>query len=144
MKNTTKSGDTGVKLWSYPLVGFDKDGNAMGISVYSGSQSSSTTGISAKGTRLYCTEGFDYTKGVMYVSTSSSFTYNADMNVSTQINYSGVDLRYTDNCVASTTANNLGMINRKPVYLRGTIGNDGLFYLAPIDVTYNNRTYQRA
>lgn len=144
MKNTTKSGDTGVKLWSYPLVGFDKDGNAMGISVYSGSQSSSTTSVSAKGTRLYCTEGFDYTKGIRYVSTSSSFAYNTDMNISTQINYSGVDFRYTDNCVASATANNLGMVNRKPVYLRGTIGSDGLFYLAPIDVTYNNGTYQRA
>lgn len=144
MKNTTKSGDTGVKLWSYPLVGFDKDGNAMGISVYSGSQSSNTTSISAKGTRLYCTEGFDYTKGIRYVSTSSSFDYNADMNVSTQINYSGVDFRYTDNCVPSATANNLGLVNRKPVYLRGTIGSDGLFYLAPIDVTYNNGTYQRA
>lgn len=66
------------------------------------------------------------------------------MNVSTQTNYSGVDLRYSDNCVPSSTANSLGMVNRKPVYLRGTIGNDGLFYLAPIDVTYNSSTYQRA
>ena len=144
LKNVTKSGNTGVKLWSYPLIGFNKDGNALGLSVYSSSQSSNTTSISAKGTRLYCTEGFDYTKGIRYVSTSSTFAYNADMNISTQINYSGLDLRYSDNCVPSSTANTLGMVNRKPVYLRGTIGNDGLFYLAPIDVTYNSSTYQRA
>ena len=144
LKNVTKSGNAGLKLWSYPLIGFDKNGDVLGISVYSSSQSSNTTSISAKGTRLYCTEGFDYTKGIRYVSTSSAFAYNADMNVSTQTNYSGVDLRYSDNCVPAASANSLGMVNRKPVYLRGTIGSDGLFYLAPIDVTYNSATYQRA
>lgn len=66
------------------------------------------------------------------------------MNISSTINHSTVDLRYSDNCVPTSAANNLGMVVRKPVYLRGTIGSDGLFYLAPIDVTYNNATYQRA
>ena len=142
--NATENNGTGLRMLGYSLFGFDEDGNALAISVYSANQTSYTTGISEKGTRLYCTRGFDYTKGIRYISTSNSFEPNANVNVSTLINVSGQDFRCTDNCIASSTANALGMVLRKPVYLRGTIGSDGLFYLAPIDVTYNSKTYQRA
>lgn len=145
LKNATKNGTTDLRIFGYNLIGFNKNGNALGISVYSSSQTSNTTSVSAKGTRLYCTEGFDYTKGIRYTNSSSVFSANGDMNISTAIDYTAVDLRYSDNNVASSgAANTLGMVVRKPVYLRGTIGSDGLFYLAPIDVTYNNGTYQRA
>ena len=56
----------------------------------------------------------------------------------------GLDFRYTDNCVASGSANTLGMKSREPVYLRGTLGTDGLFYLDPITVTYSSNSYKRA
>lgn len=144
LKNATKNGSTGLRIFGYALIGFNKDGNALGISVLSSSQTTNTTGVSVKGTRLYCTEGFDYTKGFRYTNSSAVFVYDADVNISSTINHSTIDLRYSDNCVPTSAANNLGMVVRKPVYLRGTIGSDGLFYLAPIDVTYNNATYQRA
>ena len=144
LKNATKNENTGIGISGYSIIGFNKEGNALGPSIYSASQTSNTTNISAKGTRLYCTEGFDYTKGIRYTNSSSMFAANADMNISTTINHCSVDLRYSDNCVASAgAANSLGLIIRKPIYLRGTIGSDGLFYLAPMDVTYNNTTYQR-
>lgn len=142
--NASKNGSTDLKLQGYSLFGFSKEGKALCISAYNSSFTSNTTGITQKGTRLYCTEGFDYTKGVRYTNSGSFFSANANMNISTAINYSAVDLRYSDNCVPATSANNLALIVRKPVYLRGTIGTDGLFYLAPIDVTYNSATYQRA
>ena len=144
LKNATKNESTGIRISGYSIIGFNKEGDALGTSIYSASQTSNTTSISAKGTRLYCTEGFDYTKGLRYTNSSTMFAADAEMNISTTINHSGVDLRYSDNCVASTgAANSLGLIIRKPIYLRGTIGSDGLFYLAPMDVTYNNTTYQR-
>lgn len=142
--NAHKNGSTDLRLPGYTLIGFNENGEALGISNYSNSYTSNTTSISPKGTRVYCTEGFDYTKGIRYLNTSTTFdAASANVNISTAINYSGVDLRYSDNCVASSTANSLGLVTRKPVYLRGTIGSDGLFYLAPIDVTYNSTTYQR-
>jgi len=51
-------------------------------------------------------------------------------------------MRYTDNVYLHKTATSeLGIVARKPLYFRGTIGNDGLFYLAPITVTHNNTNY---
>ena len=144
LKNGTYNGTTALRILGYSLIGFDKDGNALGISVYSTSQSSNTNGISNASTRKYCTVGFDYTKGIRYTNSSSVFAAGGDINISSAINYSAIDFRYTDNCVASSAATTLGLVIRQPVYLRGTIGDDGLFYLAPITVTYSNVSYQRA
>ena len=144
LKNGTYNGTTALRILGNNLIGFDKDGNALGLSVYSSTQSSNTTGISIKNTRKYCTVGFDYTKGIRYTNTSTVIAANGDANISTSINHTSVDLRYSDNCVANANANTLGMVIRKPVYLRGTIGEDGLFYLAPVTVTYNSKEYERA
>ncbi|MDV3427654.1 MAG: hypothetical protein LIR50_11640 [Bacillota bacterium] len=58
---------------------------------------------------------------------------------------SNIDFRYTDNGVANaSTVTTLSLEARKPVFFRGTIGSDGLFYLAPLTVTYNSASYPRA
>ena len=143
LKNGTAYTDSSAGYFlGYNLGGFDKDGKALAISKTTPTTTAYTTSIST--TRVYCNVGFDYTKGIRYFSTSANFAAGADMNISTQINYSGLDFRYTDNCIASGSANTLGLVNREPVYLRGTIGTDGLFYLDPITVTYNNNSYKRA
>lgn len=129
-------------LLGYPLVGFDKDGKALAISKPTPTTTAYTTNIST--TRVYESKGFDYTKGIRYISTSSNFAAGANINVSTQINYSGLDFRYVDNCVANTSDVTLNIKYRQPIYLRGTIGADGLFYLDPITVTYNSSSYKRA
>ena len=150
VNGTTYSDNSAGYLLGYSMIGFDKDGKALMISKKTPTTTTYATGIDK--TRVYCNAGFDYTKGFRYISTSSNFAANSNMNVSTQINYSGLDFRYNDNCVAGSSANNLGLVNREPVYLRGTIGNDGLFYLAPIEVIRvekvnnvdTNVTYKRA
>lgn len=150
VNGTTYSDNSAGYLLGYSMIGFDKDGKALMISKKTPTTTAYNTGIDK--TRVYCNAGFDYTKGIRYVSTSTNFAANAAMNVSTQINYSGLDFRYNDNCVAGSSTNNLGLVNREPVYLRGTIGSDGLFYLAPIEVIRvekvnnvdTNVTYKRA
>lgn len=141
VNGTTYSDNSAGYLLGYSMIGFDKDGKALMISKKSPATTAYNTGIDQ--TRVYCNAGFDYTKGIRYVSTSTNFAANANMNVSTQMNYSGLDFRYNDNCVAGSSANTLGLVNREPVYLRGTIGSDGLFYLDPIEVTYSSKTYKR-
>ena len=143
MKNgTTFSDDSAGYFLGYNLLGFDKDGNALAISKRTPTATSYDASVQT--TRVYCNKGFDYTKGIRYYASTGNFAAGADMNISTHLNYSGLDFRYSDNCVASGTANLLGLISREPVYLRGTIKSDGLFYLSPIEVTYNNNTYKRA
>ena len=140
--NGSYNDTTALTIFNYSLIGFDKDGKALCISVPSASATDATTAVQAN--RVYNTVGFDYTKGMMYTAANSKYAGGANLDITPRPYYSGLDLRYSDNCVASSTANSLGMVNRKPVYLRGTIGTDGLFYLAPIEVTYNNATYKRA
>lgn len=124
------------------IFGLDKDGKALAISLRTPSATSRDTGIQT--TRIYEKAGFDYTKGLYWLSTSASFAGGVNIDSSLYKLYAGIDFRYTDNCIASGSVNNLGMLPRKPVYFRGTLGSDGLFYIAPIEVTYNNQTYKRA
>lgn len=130
------------RMATFTLFGLDRENKAQGFSLYSSEYTSSTTNINTA--RVYNTAGFDWTRGIWHTNSWTNFAKNADLNISPAEFYYCLDLRYTDNCVAATTANNLGLVMRKPVYLRGYIKEDGLFYLDPISVTYNNATYQRA
>lgn len=130
------------RMAPFTLFGLDRENEAQGISLYSSEYTSSTTNINTA--RVYNTAGFDWTRGIWHTNTWTNFAKGANLNISPSEFYYSLDFRYTDNCVASATENNLGLIMRKPVYFRGYIKEDGLFYLDPISVTYNNTTYQRA
>ena len=128
-------------LPGYTIFGFSPDGKLQAISLYQSGYTSYTTSIST--TRVYNTNGFDYSKALLRWASSGFYAGNtADVNIhsyKTQV----FDFRYTDNCV-STAGTTLSFIRNKEIYLRGTIGTDGLFYLAPLEVTYNGSTYKRA
>lgn len=129
------------KLGAYSVFAFDRTGNAWGISA---STESSTVAISTS--RTYNTSGADWHKGLFYLNNSSSLPANTDGTVSVYSSAAGLDFRYTDNCMNSTSTTVeyvLGMRPKLPIYLRGVIKEDGLFYLAPMSVTYNNNTYQK-
>lgn len=140
--NGSYNGSTGLYIFNYNIIGFDKDGKALCISVPSSSATAASTAVNTA--RVYNTVGFDYNKGLMYTGQNTAYASGANMNISPRVAQSQLDLRYSDNAVASSSANTLGLVVRKPIYLRGTIGNDGLFYLAPMEVTYNSATYKRA
>lgn len=72
-----------------------------------------------------------------------SLTEGATTNMSIYFAITGIDLRYTFNCLASNAAaNTLGTEMGKNVYIRGYI-KDGLFYIAPTTVTYSNNPYYK-
>jgi len=123
------------------IFGFDRDNHAQGISLYSDGYTSTTTNINVN--RVYNTAGFDWAKGLFY-NTSSNFATGAEVTSGIDQSLHAIDFRYTDNCVNSSSLTTLGLERYKAVYLRGTIGADGLFYLAPLTVSYNNRDYKRA
>lgn len=139
--NYLTNGDT-LRFSPYSLFGFDRNGNAQVISLYQAGGTSSTT--TAQVNRVYNTAGMDWNRGLFYSNSSGGFAVNSQMAISPTLAHSGIDFRYTDNCVNASTANSLGLVNKKPVFFRGVIKEDGLFYLAPIEVTYNNTTYKRA
>lgn len=139
--NYMYNGDT-LRMPPYSLMGIDRSGHAQAISLYSANYEGSTGSVNTA--RVYNTAGIDWTQGIYYLTSSTNFAKSAVLQTSLRLAYTALDFRYTDNNVASSTANNLGMVSYKPVYFRGVIKNDGLFYLAPISVTYNNSTYQRA
>ena len=124
------------------LFGYDREGHAQPFSLYQSDYTSYTASISNKATRLYNTNGIDWTRGIYYNSSGGSWAGNADMNISIRLAQSAIDLRYTDNCV-STASTTLSMVSRKPVYIRGTLDDNGLFHVAPLDVTYSGATYCR-
>lgn len=126
----------------YTLMGYDRTGKLQGISLYNDGYTGST--VSTNTARVYNTNGFDYTRGIFWHNGGGNYAANTDYNATPAVFAYATDLRYTDNNIASTSANTLGMIPRKPVYFRGTIESDGLFYLAPISVTYSGATYKRA
>lgn len=123
------------------IFGFDRDNHAQGISLYSDGYTSTTTSINVN--RVYNTAGFDWAKGLFY-NTSSNFATGAEVTPGIDQSLHAIDFRYTDNCVNSSSLSTLGLERYKAVYLRGTIGTDGLFYLAPLTVSYNNQNYKRA
>ena len=140
--NHTFTNSSVFRLAPYSLCGFSRDNHLQGISLYSADYSSNTTSINTARTYNLST-GFDWTKGLFYWSSGTNVAKSATTYGTLRDASAGLDLRQTDNCVAGTTANDLGMVAYKPVYLRGTI-NEGLFYLAPETVTYNNNTYEKA
>lgn len=140
--NHTFTNSNVFRLAPYSLCGFSRDNHLQGISLYSADYSSNTTSINTARTYNLNT-GFDWTKGLFYWSSGANVAKSATTYGTLRDASAGLDLRQTDNCVAGTTANDLGMVAYKPVYLRGTI-NEGLFYLAPETVTYNNNTYEKA
>lgn len=123
------------------LFGLDRNNSVQAISLYSADYTGGTVSINTA--RVYNTAGIDWTKGLYYSNSGSNFAASADMNISPAVFFYAMDLRYTDNCVPTSAATTLGMVPRKMVYLRGTIHSDGLFYLAPMSVTYNSASYKR-
>lgn len=137
-----------LRMSRYTLCGFDANGKLMQFSWYTNGTTTYSNGVAKKssGIRTYNNKGFLVSRGIFYSGSSSETAAGATAGMSLFYYYSAPDFRYTDNCVASTTANSLGLVYNKPIYLRGTIGTDGLFYLAPIDVEYGSeadKTYQR-
>lgn len=125
----------------YCLCAFDEDGNIIGIS------NNSATSTSTSLSRQYPTEGLDYRRGLFYRNSDSYLAADATpTSIALRIAGSGLDLRYSDNCVASTSSTEsfLGLRQRKDIYIRGTLDQNGLFHVAPLDVAYNNTIYQRA
>ena len=132
-------------LCSYSLFGFDKDGKVQAISKYDTSYTSYTTSISAN--RVYNTGGFYWTKGLFRYASGGYRAENttaANNLIHADKMTDAFDFRYTDNVDASNEGTTLTINGAKAIYLRGTFGSDGLFYLAPITVTYNNTSYKRA
>ena len=129
-------------LSGYSLYGFDTAGKVQPISLYQSGYTSYTASINTA--RVYNTGGFDWTRGLLRWVSSGFIAAGSTNQVIHSDKVNTVDLRYTDNCVNSSTASNLTLVRNKYVYLRGTIGSDGLFYLAPLSVTYDGNTYKRA
>lgn len=141
--NSYRTNGSTLPLAGYGLFGIDEEGKTQGISIRTSGQTASSSDIST--TRIYNTHGIDWTKGIFYTNTSTWYAVNANVNIAQCTRYYIADLRYSDNCVSNSSASTtLGMIPRKPVYLRGYIKEDNLFYLAPIEVVYNSSTYKRA
>jgi len=131
-----------LRLPPISLYGLDRENKAQAFSLYSADYTGSTTSINTA--RVYNTAGIDWTRGIWYSNSWTNFAKSADLNISPSFMYYAVDFRYTDNCIAAASATTLGLVARKPVFFRGYIKEDGLFYLDPLSVTYNNATYKRA
>jgi len=128
-----------MPLAQYGLFGFDREGKSQTISLYENNYRGYTTNINVD--RVYNTHGFDYTKGLLY-NNGGNFAAGATVTASPRISMATIDFRYTDNVVKSTTSNDLGLISEKPIFLRGTIEDDGLFYLASdLSKSYNGTNY---
>lgn len=131
-------------LCGYSLFGFTPKGEIQAISKYNQSYASTTDNISAD--RVYNEGGFDWSRGLYrwisygYIAEGTPFASNL---ISFDKSAAYFNFRYTDNVSASNNTE-LTIVAGKPIYLRGTIGSNGLFYLAPISVTYNGATYRRA
>lgn len=134
-----------VRFHGYSLAFFDKEGKINPLS-YCGTAYTATAYTKASGTRKYTTKGLVWEKGIMYYATSANNASGALLSTSSlYYTVPGVDLRYSDNCVANNVATNtLGTEDAKNIYLRGVIKEDGLFYIRLMDVTYNNNVYQKA
>ena len=139
--NARFTNNSTLYLGGYNILGFVGDNIVAPLSVSSSGYTGTTTSISE--TRVYSSQGFDWSKGLFYFTGSTAIATNGIVT-NCRVTQSGVDLRYSDNCVASTaaTTTTLGMVDG-PVYIRGIIKEDGLFYIMPLSVTYDSKTYQR-
>ena len=132
-----------LALSGYSVFGYDNTGKIQAISVNSSSNQTTNGSTGLDLNRTYNSGGFDWTRGLFRWCTNS-FDIAGSTNLIHADKVNQFDYRYTDNCVNSSSATTLSFVSNKYVYLRGTLGSDGLFYLAPIEVTYNNSTYKRA
>lgn len=128
------------------LAAFTSDDKVVPISVC-GTTYTTTAYTIANGTRVYNTDtGIDWKKGIIYFATSTNTAVGGLTPTNTAyFSVPAVDMRYSDNVLANNNANNtLGFEEAKPVYLRGVIKEDGLFYIRPATFKYSNNDYYRA
>jgi len=124
--NAYRTGTT--KIYAYTICGMRDDGTIASIVTSSSTGTGKTRETS--GFRLghfYYWAGANATDQTYSIAESTNLTSNYLWMWYTQ---AYVDLRYSTNCAKTLTAH-------KPVYLVGTIGNDGLFYL---DSTWYTQT----
>ena len=138
------NGDS-LRLAPYTLFGYDRQGKAQGFSLYQANYDSSSVAMNVN--RVYNTAGIDWTKGIFYSSSATNWATGANLDIVVRPATSGLDFRYTDNCVLGgttvTTEYELGLRPRKAVYIRGVIKEDGLFYVAPMTAVHNGTTYYK-
>lgn len=137
----------GTRVGGYNVVGFNKDGDVMpfcwyGTTSYS-SNLSPTDAAAASARTFNTTNGFNYKLGMLYynsstnlaASTSTTKQWLTDGTVYRTV--PGIDWRIDDNLAAvNCTETNIGLATGKPVYLRGVIKEDGLFYIRPFPAAY--------
>lgn len=114
-----KAGTYGLKRYSLCMQ--DGDGNWQSFTTDSGNGTTKTKNPS----------GFKLGSRIYRVGISSDVNSGSVIGgtFTLQQNSSGFDLRYSFNIAANSSTVD-GLIRYKPVYIVGTIGSDGLFYLA--------------
>lgn len=119
--NNVKAGTNGIK--GYTLI--MKDSEDTWSCFYSGAYKTTNTGKPAY-TGGFMLGKILYSAGAGAQTSNSSldtyYNYKSGVNTSTIYDAYPVDLRYSTNC-AST------LISQRPVYIVGTVENDGLFHL---------------
>lgn len=134
--------DNEIPLCHGCLFGYTPDDKAVPFSAYTSTYTSYTSSINTA--RAYPTHGIDWKKGIYVTYSWACRAKNTTATESIKTFISGLDFRYTDNCIASNgSANSLGLVDNKRVFVRGVIKSDGLFYITPTNVTYNNTTYKK-
>lgn len=122
-QSPVKAGANGV--WGYSLIMQAADGRWNSIYTASswngtGTGKSRYTGGFVLGRMLYSSGAGQQTSASG--TTSTYYRYNTDVTTSTTWDVYPFDMRYSTNCAQTLVA-------YKPVYLVGTVGSDGLFYL---------------
>ena len=117
------SGKTGAKgVWAASLMMRDGNGTYQNVCTASDGTATSSNRTTAT-TKKANTNGFEIGSPVLY--NDSSFNANANITGGVYASFGAFDSRYVIN--STLTANFLTVY--QPIYLVGTIGNDGLFYL---------------
>lgn len=141
--DTAKMSNALPRLNTCHLFGYTRDGLIVPLAMKSSSETSYSTAMSQSS--IYDSlVGIDTSKPLR-VLTSSGLNYNEEGIVQYHI-HATVDLRNIDNCVASTstTESPLGLRPYKPVYIRGLIKDDGLFYPHPLyGQVHDGKSYYR-
>lgn len=122
------------RLHQYSVCGRDVNGYWIPLSVVGTSHTTSLVATNASTKRVYTTTGFDWQKGLFYHGAGSNVAVNSAGATGTLYSMiSNIDFRYSDNTIPIQycTACNFGHIDGLPIYLRGVIKDDGLFYLRP-------------
>lgn len=122
-QSPVKAGDNGI--WGYSLVMQAADGRWNSIFTASswngtGTGKSRYTGGFVLGRILYSSGAGQQTNASG--TTATYYRYSPNVTTSTTWDVYPFDLRYSTNCAQT-------LVSYKPVYLVGTVGADGLFYL---------------